>query len=220
MPLFMGHDFKNVNWEARGKLPNYRDYLFGDIDMKPAYAYHKRFLQILQAGPPGIWNLKIPSHALYLETLLEFYLDARLIWSHRDPLTATSSFCRQIDNGGQMSIGFSDKKWIGENMPAQAVEHVERTMNVRDRLGEDRIIDSHYADLIHDPIGSMRTLYAGLGDEFTLEAEAGMRAWLADNPQGKFGNHSYKLDAYGLTPAGLRPRFERYLSRYRIEPEG
>ena len=29
--FFMGHDFKNVNWESRGKLPNYRDYLFGDL---------------------------------------------------------------------------------------------------------------------------------------------------------------------------------------------
>ena len=34
--FFMGHDFKNVHWESRGRLPNYRDYLFGDIDMKPA----------------------------------------------------------------------------------------------------------------------------------------------------------------------------------------
>jgi hypothetical protein len=218
--FFMGHDFKNVNWEARGKLPNYRDYLFGDIDMRPAYAYHKRFLQILQADAPGVWNLKMPSHALYLDTLLETYPDARLIWSHRDPLAATASFCSLIDNGGMMSIGFSDKKWIGENMPAQAVQHVERIMDVRDRLGEDRVIDSHYADLMRDPIGSMRTLYAALGDIFTPEAEAGMRAWLADNPQGKFGRHTYRLAEYGLTPEALRPRFERYLSRYEVESEG
>lgn len=218
--FFMGHDFKNVNWESRGKLPNYRDYLFGDIDMKPAYAYHKRFLQILQAEAPGVWNLKMPSHALYLETLLETYPDARLIWAHRDPLTATGSFCSLIDNGGQMSIGFSDRKWIGDNMPWQAVQHVERIMDFRDKYGEDRIIDSHYADLMRDPINAMQVLYAALGDEFTPEAEAGMKAWLADNPQGKFGKHNYKLDAYGLTPEALRPRFERYLSRYKVEAEG
>ncbi len=218
--FFMGHDFKNVNWEARGKLPNYRDYLFGDVDMKPAYAYHKRFLQILQSEAPGIWNLKMPSHALYLETLLETYPDARLIWAHRDPLTATGSFCSLIDNGGQMSIGFSDKKWIGENMPWQAVQHVERIMDFRDKFGEDRVIDVHYAALLRDPIGAMRTLYAELGDEFTPEAESGMQTWLADNPQAKFGRHSYKLEAYGLTAETLRPRFARYLSRYRVETEG
>jgi hypothetical protein len=68
--FFMGHDFKNVNWESRGRLPNYRDYLFGAADMKPAYLYHKRFLQLLQADASGIWNLKMPSHGLYLLTLL------------------------------------------------------------------------------------------------------------------------------------------------------
>ncbi len=218
--FFMGQDFKNVNWESRGKLPNYRDYLFGEVDMAPAYAYHKRYLQLLQSEAPGVWNLKMPSHSLYLDTLLKVYPDARLIWSHRDPLTATGSFCSLIDNGGQMSIGWSDPAWIGENMPWQAVQHVERIMDFRDRHGEDRVIDSHYADVIRDPIGSMRQLYAALGDEYTPEAEAGMRAWLADNPQGKFGRHTYKLDAYGLTPEGLRPRFERYLSRYDVEPEG
>ena len=219
--FFMGHDFKNVNWESRGRLPNYRDYLFGDVDiMRPAYAYHKRYLQLLQSEAPGIWNLKMPSHALYLDVLLGTYPDARLIWTHRDPLTATGSFCSLIDNGGQMSIGWSDQAWIGENMPWQAVQHVERVMDFRDRHGEDRVIDSHYADLMRDPIAAMRRLYAALGDEFTPEAEAGMRAWLADNPQGKFGRHTYKLDRYGLTPEGLRPRFERYLSRYAVEPEG
>lgn len=218
--FFMGHDFKNTHWEARGKLPNYRDYIFGDIDMKPAYNYHKRFLQILQAEAPGIWNLKMPSHALYLDTILDVYPDARLIWTHRDPLTATGSFCSLIDNGGKMSIGFSDKEWIGQNMPWQAVKHVERIMDVRDKLGEGRIIDVHYADLMRDPIGSMKTLYVALGEPLTPEAEAGMTAWLADNPQGKFGKHAYKLAEYGLMAEDLKGRFDRYLSRYTVEVEG
>ncbi len=218
--FFMGHDFKNVHWESRGRLPNYRDYLFGDVDMKPAYAYHKRYLQLLQADAPGIWNLKMPSHALYLDTLLETYPDARLVWTHRDPLTATGSFCSLIANGSMMSTGVTDKAWVGENMPWQAVQHVERIMDVRDRIGEDRIIDAHYADLMRDPIGAMRTLYAALGDPFTPEAEAAMQAWLDDNPQGKFGRHAYKLDEYGVDPDELLPHFERYLSRYDVEREG
>ena len=30
------------------------------------------------------------------------------------------------------------------------------------------------------------------------EAENGMRTWLADNPQDKFGKHEYKLAQFGL----------------------
>ena len=218
--FFMGHDFKNMNWESRGKLPNYRDYLFGSVDMKPAYVYHKRFLQLLQADAPGIWNLKMPSHGLYLSTLLEVYPDARLIWTHRDPLTATSSFCSLIKTGHMSLVGRVDREWIGENVPWQAVQHVERIMDSRDKLGEERIIDVHYADLMRDPIGTMRRLYAALGDEFTHEANTGMRVWLADNPQGKFGRHEYKLAEFGRSAAEIRPLFERYLSRYEVESEG
>jgi Sulfotransferase family len=218
--FFMGHDFKNNNWESRGRLPNYRDYLYGSVDMQPAYQYHKRFLQLLQSKAPGIWNLKMPSHANYLETLIKVYPDARLIWTHRDPLTATGSLCSLISNGSRMMIGHADDLWIGENKSFQAQTHVERIMNFRDKFGEDRVIDVHYADLMRDPIPAMRTLYAALGDEYTPEAEAGMRAWLAENPQDKFGRHAYKLDRYGLSRERLIPLFERYLSRYAVESEG
>ena len=217
--FFMAHDFKALLWESRGKLPNYRDWIFS-TDLGSTYAYHKKFLQLLQADAPGTWNLKMPSHSLWITTLLATYPDARLIWTHRDPLTATGSFCSLISLSHMGFRGEVDKPWIAENMTWQAVEHVNRVMDARAQIGHDRIIDSHYADLVRDPIPAMRRLYAALGDEFTPEAEAAMRAWLDDNPQGKFGKHEYKLAQYGLTPDQLRGRFERYLSEYDVEPEG
>ncbi|MDG2004866.1 MAG: sulfotransferase [Novosphingobium sp.] len=215
----MAHDFRTLMLESAGKLPNYRDFVF-ESDWGPAYDYHRKFLQLHQADAPGIWNLKMPSHALKLETLLKFYPDARLIWAHRDPYTATGSFCSIITSGHSNFTGQVDLEWIGENMPWQAREHVDRIMDVRGRIGHDRIVDSHYAALMRDPLEYMRDLYARLGDDFTLEAEAAMQAWLDDNPQGKFGKHEYKLAQYGLSKAKLEPLFERYLSEYDVEPEG
>jgi hypothetical protein len=216
---FMHSDFKTLDWESRGRLPNYRDWVFS-ADVGSSYAYHKRFLQVLQADAPGVWNLKMPSHGLWLETLLRTYPDARLIWTHRDPLTATGSFCSLITMGQGRFLGRPDVEWISQNMPWQAVEHADRIMDARDRLGEERIIDVHYADLMRRPIETMRGLYGALGEVFTPDAQAGMQAWLDDNPQGKFGRHQYDLAQYGLTPDGLRQRFERYLSRYEVEREG
>jgi Sulfotransferase family len=217
--FFIMQDFKALLWESRGKLPNYRDWLF-KTDLTSTYQYHKRFLQLLQAEAPGVWNLKQPSHALWIETLLKVYPDARLVWCHRDPLTATGSFCSLMKMGPQ-SVGLSpDISWIRENYPWQAVEHANRIMDARDRLGHDRIIDVHYADLIRDPLPAMQTLYKSLGDEFTEHADLGMRGWLADNPQDKFGKHEYKLAEFGLTPDKVRGLFERYLSQYEVESEG
>jgi hypothetical protein len=217
--FIMAHDFKTLMWESRGKLPNYRDWIF-QTDVTSAYEYHKRFLQLLQAQAPGAWNLKMPSHALNIPTLLKVYPDARLLWVHRDPLTATGSFCSLLTLAHQAFLGKVDVEWLAQNCPWQAAQHANRIMDARDALGEDRIIDVHYADLMRDPIAAMRKVYGALGDDFTAGAESGMRAWVADNPQDKFGKHEYKLARFGLSPQSLQPLFERYLSRYDVEPEG
>ncbi|MFT3965548.1 MAG: sulfotransferase [Sphingobium sp.] len=217
--FFMSHDFKALALESRGKLPNYRDWLFS-TDMTSAYAYHKRFLQILQAEAPGTWNLKMPSHSLYLEYLKAAYPDARLVWTHRDPFTAMGSFCSIISLSHMGFMGRIDHEWLGENCQYQAYEHADRIMDYRDRHGEESIIDVHYADLMSNPIESMRSLYKALDDDFTPEAEKAMRDWLDANPQGKFGKHEYKLEQYGLTLDQLRKGFDRYLSRYDVAREG
>lgn len=217
--FIQAHDFKTLMWESRGKLPGYRDYIFS-ADVTSAYEYEKRFLQLLQAEAPGIWNLKMPSHALFLPTLLKVFPDARLIWTHRDPFTATGSLCSLISLAHRGFLGKVDSEWLGENYPKQAAAHADRAMDARDAIGEDRIIDVHYAELMRDPIGEMRKVYARLGDNFTEGAEAGMQAWLDDNPQDKFGVHEYKLAQYGLSKDKLEPLFERYLARYEVEREG
>lgn len=212
----MAHDFRTLMLESAGKLPAYRDFVFNS-DWTPAYEYHKKFLQLHQADASGIWNLKMPSHALKLETLLKIYPDARLVWTHRDPYAATGSFCSIIAAGHANFAGRVDVEWIMQNVPWQAAEHVNRIMDTRSRIGRDRIADVHYAELMRDPLGTMRRLYAQLNDEFTPAAEAGMKAWLDDNPQGKFGRHAYKLGQFGLSKADLEPMFERYLSAYDVE---
>jgi hypothetical protein len=213
------HDFKTLMWESRGRLPRYREYIFS-ADAASAYEYEKRFLQLLQAEAPGIWNLKMPSHTLFLETLLKVFPDARLVWTHRDPFTATGSLCSLISLAHRGAVGNIDIEWIAGNYPLQAAAHADRAMDARDAIGEDRIIDIHYAELTRDPIGTMRRLYAKLGDDFSEGAEAGMQAWLDDNPQDKFGVHEYKLAQFGLSKARLEPLFERYLARYEVEREG
>lgn len=217
--FFLNHDFKTLFWEGRAKLPNYRDWLFS-TDMTSAYTYHKKFLQLHQADAPGIWNLKMPSHALWLDTILKIYPDARLIWTHRDPLTATGSFCSLMRLSMNNGIGYADLPWIAENFPWQQEQQINRIMDFREKHGHDRVIDVHYGDMMRDPMVTMRKVYAALGDEFTPEAEAGMQTWVDDNPQGKFGRHEYKLGEFGLTPEQVRPRFARYLEAYDVESEG
>lgn len=217
--FFMAHDFKTLMIESKGKLPGYKEFIFS-CDMTSAYEYHKKFIQVLQHHAPGTWNVKKPSHALWLETIFQVYPDARVVWTHRDPFTATGSLCSIISLSHMGHMGKIDSEWLGQDYSWQAAEHANRIMDFRDKYGEDKIIDVHYSDLVSDPVGETRKLYAKLGDEWTPQAQSGVQKWVDDNPQNKFGKHDYKLAQYGLSKASLEPLFERYLSRYDVAREG
>ncbi|MEJ6010007.1 sulfotransferase [Novosphingobium aquae] len=217
--FFMAHDFKTLMIESKGVLPAYKEFIFS-CDMTSAYEYHKKFLQVLQHHAGGVWNVKKPSHALWLETIFKIYPDARVIWTHRDPFTATGSLMSVISLSHMGHLGKIDAEWLGKDYPWQAAEHANRIMDFRDKFGEDKIIDVHYADMVSDPVGTTKKVYAALGDEWTSAAEAGVQQWVNDNPQDKFGRHEYKLAQYGVTKESLEPLFERYLSRYDVAREG
>ena len=93
-------------------------------------------------------------------------------------------------------------------------------MDFREKFGEDRIVDVHYAELTRQPLATMKKLYQTLGDDFSEGAEQGMQQWIDDNPQNKFGKHEYKLAEFDLTPKDVETLFERYLSKYDVEREG
>ena len=63
-------DFKAYLWEAFMPTPAYADWLL-QTDMSSAYAYERMVLQVLQSRAPGTWSLKMPSHAVHIETLLD-----------------------------------------------------------------------------------------------------------------------------------------------------
>jgi hypothetical protein len=212
-------DFKALVWDAWMPDARYSDWLLGAA-MTSTYAYHKRVLQILQSNAPGTWSLKMPSHAVHIETLLATYPDVRIIWAHRDPFRATASLCSiQVQPKG-MTLGSAlDLRSIAPVAISQMRAHVERALRARERIGAQRFFDLHYADLMRDPIGEMRRLYAWAGDELVPEVEQRMKDWLARNPQDRFGARPYSFEQFGLTRRRLEPVFAEYLAAFEIELE-
>jgi hypothetical protein len=212
-------DFKAYLWEAFMPNSAYADWLL-ETDMTSAYAYERSVLQLLQSRAPGTWSLKMPSHAVHIEALLAMFPDARIVWAHRDPFKATASFLR-LNYLSRAVLGCDvDTTDVVSNVLRQLRAHITRPMKARERIGDDRFFDLHYAALMRDPIGAMRSLYDWAGDELTASTEQSMLAWLKRNPQDRFGVQPYSLDGTGVTRADLEPVFAEYLSAIDIELEG
>jgi hypothetical protein len=161
----------------------------------------------------------MPSHAVHIETLVKTFPDVKMIWAHRDPYKATGSLCNTVESG-HSQLGFVDREAIGRVSVSQMREHVERPMRLRERIGDAQFYDLYYANLMRDPIGEMRAIYAWAGEAISPAVEARMKEWLKARPQDRFAPRPYSLDQYGLTVKELEPVFAEYLGRFDIELEG
>jgi hypothetical protein len=215
----LNQDFKALYWEAHLPSPAYSDW-FLDADLTSAYRYERSVLQLLQSSAPGTWSLKMPSHAVHLDALLEVFPDARIVWAHRDPFRATASALSMYQMSRRRICGSGiDQRPIVAASLRQLGAHVDRPLRVRERIGSQRFFHLHYVDLLRDPIAQMRALYQWAGDELTSEVEVAMLEWLRQHPQDRFGARPYSLDDYGVTRADLEPLFEEYLTTFDVELE-
>jgi hypothetical protein len=209
-------DFKAYLWEAFMPNSAYADWLL-ETDMTSAYAYERSGLQLLQSRAPGTWSLKMPSHAVHIEALLATFPDVRIVWAHRDPFKATASFLR-LNYLSRAVLGCRvDTDDVVSNVLRQLRAHIARPMRARERIGGNRFFDLHYAAVMRDPIGVMRSLYDWAGDELTASTEQSMLDWLERNPQDRFGVQPYSLEGTEVTRADLEPVFAEYLSAFDIE---
>lgn len=214
---FMMLDLRCLGVETQAHVPSYGAWLQA-CDMTPAYVQHKKALQALQVGQPTeTWSLKTPNHLWALETLLEFYPDARLIWTHRDPGPVTASvaslnstlqgiFTKQID---PLAVGAD---WIGK------LKHAIRSGMAYDaKAAEGWCVHVHYNDMMRDPLATMRKIYAHFGDEPSRLHERRIEAWLREKPQTEFGRHVYDPRDFGWTYEGLAHEWKDYIERFGIE---
>jgi hypothetical protein len=215
----MSQDFKSLSWEAIANVPSYGKWLM-QTDQRSAYEYHRLVLQVLQSGGVrGRWTLKSPHHAIALEALTAVYPDARLVLLHRDPVVLCASVCSLIRT---LSGTFSDgdhERYIADHWPAMLEESIRRIDAFRTSHPEHPIVDVQYADLVREPLATVRALYSSLGNDLDDRATAAMTDYVDANPKGKFGAHGYDLAEFGLNAGELTERFADYVARYDIPTE-
>ena len=208
--FLLAQDFRSAMWDTRLPSPAYREFI-ETCDMAPAYRHHRRTLQVLQSEAPGRWMLKMPAHAYFIDGLLEVYPDARIIWMHRDPVTAVASFLDLAGFGQALSLGTPDADWIRTTYPRRLGDYIRRAESA---LADRDVHHVQYTDVTADPIGVIGGIYQWLGVELDASVEAGMRQWILDDPIRKPRKRPYALADWDLTVDDLDPVFGEYAARY------
>ena len=214
--------FINQAWMASFDIPSYREW-FLDADYAPAYDAHLRTLQHLQWRHPGRWVLKYPKHLLSLDSLLDTYPDAVLVWTHRDPavvlpsVASLTGYMRASNTPGYEPVRFGREWTVIEELA------LHRGLATRDRgrCAPEHTVDVPYPALMADPLATVSAICAQIGVPFGDDSRRAVQRWLdEDGRRPRYGGHRYAAADFGLHPDRLRSRFGFYMRRFDIEPEG
>jgi len=216
---FFLYDLRTLGMETQAYVPSYGRWL-QDCDMAPAYAQHRRALQVLQsAQPTERWVLKTPNHLWCLPTLLETYPDARVIWTHRDPGRVVASLASLVNAMQRTFSARRDPLPVAEEWLAKARCALERGMAFDRASTPGWCCHVRYDDLVADPIATVGRIYAHFGDAPSALHERRMAAWMRDRPQEAFGRHVYDPADFGWSYARLDAGFAGYRESFGITRE-
>jgi hypothetical protein len=217
----MSFELRSEEFTARYRMPSYVDWL-ARCDMRPAYEMHKLVLQILQRRFQNVqWVLKSPVHMHSLPTLLAVYPDARIAFTHRDPLRilpSVTSLIAVMRYAHSDAVDFAD---IGRYHADLYLGDLDRLVALTDAgaLDPARVFHGRYADFMEDPITAVRAVYGHFGMPFTDDVQQRMRNYLDAHPQGEHGAHHYSFDDLGLDRDTERARCARYQARFAVPSE-
>lgn len=182
-------------------------------DLRALYAYQKRLMQLLDWQRPGErWLLKAPAHLWGLDAVVATFPDAAIVWNHRDPVACIASAC-SMTHALMATLAF-DPKRLGPAVMEFYARSLDRGLAVRERLGAGRVFDVPYGEFTAAPLACAERVYAHFGLPLPPAARDALRAFAAENPEGKHGKHEYELAQYGLDAGSVRARFASYLARF------
>ncbi|THV41459.1 sulfotransferase family protein [Glycomyces buryatensis] len=194
---------------CRAPLPRYREWL-DQHDHTTDYGYLKQALQVLQYGRERKrWILKAPFDLFNLGAICKVFPDAKIVWTHRDPMTVMASTCSLIESFWRMALRRTDTHELGETFLTLLSDMVDQARETRHTLPSGAVIDVPYHRLNHDPHTYVPLLYRQLDAKWTAEDAANLDGQLARPANDR--KHEYSLSDYGLTHSEVDDAFGDYI---------
>jgi hypothetical protein len=220
--VMMGETMCTPLFHNQFRVPTFEDWVDQEADWSHVYAFHERQLQHLQwHNARDRWVLKTGAHMWGLEHLLRTYPDARIVFTHRDPVKSVTSYASLTTLVHTISSDEVDPCEIAADWTPRLRGALQHALDVRDgdSYPDAVFYDMHFSDFVADQFAVVNDIYDALGLPMTDEGASRMQAYIDDNPKGKHGLHLYTPEEYGIDPQVVRRDFRFYIDRFGLEPE-
>lgn len=203
---------------STGHVPSYERFL-RNVDLRPAYAWEKRFLQTLQAGKPEKrWILKSPDHVRGLEALFAEFPDALVVQTHRNPLDSLRSSIQLTEVLHRLYGRPRSRDQLAKREAENLASNMDRLIQFRDRHPElaSRFIDVNYSELTEEPLRVVRRIYRYFDMPLSDGAVAQMQQLARGRSAYKGRQTAPTLAEVGLNPRAQLRLFGDYCRRFGI----
>jgi hypothetical protein len=216
----MGETMCTPLFHNQFRVPSYEDWVDQEADFGDVYDFHLQQLQHLQSRHMrDRWVLKTGAHMWGLEHLLATYPDARIVFTHRDPVDSMTSYASLTALVRTMGSDEVDRVEIAQDWTARLRRVIEHALEVREaRDYPDAIFyDMKFSDFVGDQFSAVQKIYESFDLPMNEKAATRMRAFIDDNPQGKHGAHQYTPEEFGVDPIKVRREFQTYIERFGLQ---
>ena len=155
-----------------------------------------------------------------LEHLLAKYPDARIVFTHRDPVESMTSYASLTSLVRTMGSDTVDRVEIAHDWTDRLRKALEHGFKVREDGDYPNALfyDMHFSDFVGDPFSVVQNIYETFDLPMSQEGTAHMRDFIENNPKGKHGAHTYTPEEFGVDPKTVRSEFRSYIERFGLEP--
>ena len=175
-------------------------------------------MHLQHARGSGRWLLKAPGHLFSLADLIVEYPDAVFIQTHRAParvIGSISSHAVVLRNAFSEVV---DERAVAEDWVQLWDRALTDALKVRSEA-QNKFIDVMYQDIEANPMKVVRSIYAAIGEELTLETEAKMERHLSSHPKGHNGVHRYAMPETDYKSKNGSKSFRIYQQKFNIPEE-
>jgi len=215
--IILGQLFSSSMLESTYFVPDYANWLNNQNPGK-SYSDLIEILQSLQWQDPSrknkSWILKTPGHLMSLGAVVKYFPGAKIIMTHRDPVSTVPSYCSMESTLYKMNTDIISDFEIGNYWLDRLSEWLNNFIEVRNSIPDDRFIDINYLDLVEAPekIGTQVLKSIHINDDILTKEM--MENWIKANKRENRQKHNYKLSDYGLTRESISNKFKDYIEKY------
>ena len=205
------NSFTSIAISSALGLDDYENWVL-ESDMLSSYQDYKVQLQILsQSDPKKQLVLKAPEHLWNLDILFKVFPSARVIMTHRDPLSAIASYSSMISMFRRTAYKKTDFKHLGLYVTSVFEKGLKGSYRVRENQSfMNEIIDIHCTDIQKNPEGSLKNICSLLNIKVHDRDCDQLKKWLDMRKPDLPGRHSYSFLKYGVNRDIVKKTFQFY----------